>query len=179
MNRQQIERDCAIYWARELTAGPFLVLATECSWEDGEIRNVAVLDENGQIVLQLAVAQRVNGVLRWSGEARRLRELLAACTPLVYDGIREIRALEQASHRSGIEMSLTQIRVINVMTWVAAFHGDWNRHREEYRCLPLAEACDAYRINVPPAATTALREAEMLRRLIWKMASMRMSGGAR
>lgn len=146
-------RQDAQRWAREtMNAGGFVVLDTETTDLDGEIIEIAVIDERGAVLLDTLVraaapihpdAQRVHGISRddllgapyWPAVYLKLRDVIAGRRVLIYNWDFDAGRI----HTMNAAYKLPRIELTGscLMHKYAAYFGEWSDYWRNFKFQPL------------------------------------------
>ncbi len=183
-------RSEAIQIAREKIARRPLYLDTETTGNGpgDEIIQVAVVDEDGQVLLDSLVkpsvkitpeAQWVHGISdadltnapRWFHVWPQLEPLLAGRTVGIYNADFDLRMIQQTNARYHIRWDPESVSFFCIMKLYAQFHGERNPKTGGYRYQSLEMAGRQCRIPQPGPLHQACQDTRLARAVLHYMAN--------
>ncbi len=181
----------AAIWAKTMIDGDaFLVLDTETTGPDrvhDRPVQISIIDQDGVALVNQLLdptiliskgASDVHGItnemVRWEPKFREywptLAEVLKRPIPvIIYNALFDAAIIHTATINAGVSEQLPDLDVHCAMLKYAAFWGDWNDYRHNYRWQKLSVACQQQGIEVK-GAHDALGDCLMTLALVKKMA---------
>lgn len=182
----------AIRIAREKIALHPLYLDTETTGNGpaDEIIQIAVLDDDGQVVFESFVkpsvnitpeAQRVHGIsetdlasaLRWFHVWPKVEAILAERAVGIYNADFDLRLLQQTHAKFRIRWFSESAGIFCIMKLYAQFHGEWNPRTGGYRYQSLEMAGRQCGLSLPEHLHDASQDARLARAVLHYMAQAR------
>lgn len=158
----------------------FLVLDTETTGlHDGEICQIAIIDNNGQILLDTYVktifpipteASRIHRITdamvatapTWADITTKVQQLLTGRDVVIYNAVYDRKMMHQSAEKAG----LPKVEWKNLCNFHCAMeayaveYGDWNDYHQSYRWQRLSVAAERYGISTN-GAHSALADCRM------------------
>jgi DNA polymerase III subunit epsilon len=150
MTDEVSDRDLAIIWAREVLADPnSVIMDTETTGlgDDALVVQIAVINPKGETLLNTLVnpevpipadAQRIHGITDeivksaplWKDVAQQFASVVAGKTVTIYNAAYDTRIIRQANKKAAYDIIFKNDCA---MEQYAAFVGEWNEYRGNYR----------------------------------------------
>lgn len=169
LNTKQSPRQLAVQQAKAVLSASPLYLDTETTGLNNtdEIVEIAVVDDNGQVVFESlvkpgqpipAAATLIHGIRdadvqsarSWPIVWQQLQPLMLGRRVVIYNAEFDLRLMQQSLTRYRLPWN-AKIDSFDLMKLYAQFRGEWDDRRRGYRYHSLANAGQQCRISLPNA----------------------------